>query len=190
MSRTLLLKALEALQEIKLYILSTDGKEPFKKLEASIEAITSAMEQPEPEPFAWHFQHECGRSVMVDKLELNDDWEKANSQWHKKGPLYTTSPALDLHQNFDSYAEIKQSFEKIESEIVAELVNALRGVIRVADRATDEFDAARAAIEKATKNQPKPRMFIDLPYLGKYSNLANYLDPINLVWASEKRKKP
>jgi hypothetical protein len=31
-----------------------------------------------------------------------------------------------------------------------ELLEALRGVLRVADRATDEFDAARAAIAKAT----------------------------------------
>ena len=32
---------------------------------------------------------------------------------------------------------------------VDELVAALKGVIRVADRKTDEFDAARAAIAKA-----------------------------------------
>jgi hypothetical protein len=31
-----------------------------------------------------------------------------------------------------------------------ELLEALQGVLRVADRATDEFDAARAAIAKAT----------------------------------------
>lgn len=31
-----------------------------------------------------------------------------------------------------------------------DLLEALRGVVRVADRATVEFDAARAAIEKAT----------------------------------------
>lgn len=31
-----------------------------------------------------------------------------------------------------------------------ELLEALRGVLRVADRKTDEFDAARAAISKAT----------------------------------------
>jgi len=31
-----------------------------------------------------------------------------------------------------------------------DLLEALQGVLRVADRATDEFDAARAAIAKAT----------------------------------------
>lgn len=31
-----------------------------------------------------------------------------------------------------------------------ELLEALEGVLRVADRETDEFDAARAAIAKAT----------------------------------------
>ncbi|MBT2322563.1 hypothetical protein J7E62_09415 [Variovorax paradoxus] len=35
-------------------------------------------------------------------------------------------------------------------ELIAEMLEALRGVVRVADRATDEFDAARAAIAKAT----------------------------------------
>ncbi len=32
-----------------------------------------------------------------------------------------------------------------------DLLEALRGVLRVADRKTDEFDAARAAIAKATR---------------------------------------
>jgi DNA-binding phage protein len=34
----------------------------------------------------------------------------------------------------------------------AEMLAALQGVVRVADRATDEFDAARAAIAKATNS--------------------------------------
>lgn len=38
-----------------------------------------------------------------------------------------------------------------------DLLAALIGVVRVADRATDEFDAARAAIEKATSaSSPQP----------------------------------
>lgn len=34
-----------------------------------------------------------------------------------------------------------------------EMLEALKGVLRVADRKTDEFDAARAAINKATGGQ-------------------------------------
>lgn len=34
-----------------------------------------------------------------------------------------------------------------------DLLAALRGVLRVADRDTEEFDAARAAIAKATESQ-------------------------------------
>lgn len=34
-----------------------------------------------------------------------------------------------------------------------EMLEALKGVVRVADRKTDEFDAARAAIAKATGAQ-------------------------------------
>ena len=36
-----------------------------------------------------------------------------------------------------------------------ELLEALRGVLKVADRKTDEFDAARAAIAKATGSTPQ-----------------------------------
>ena len=38
-------------------------------------------------------------------------------------------------------------------EVNAELVEALIGVVRVADRATVEFDAAKAALAKATGEQ-------------------------------------
>jgi len=38
-------------------------------------------------------------------------------------------------------------------EVNAELLEALIGVVRVADRATVEFDAAKAAIAKATGEQ-------------------------------------
>jgi hypothetical protein len=38
-------------------------------------------------------------------------------------------------------------------EVNAELLEALTGVVRVADRATVEFDAAKAAIFKATGEQ-------------------------------------
>ncbi len=38
-------------------------------------------------------------------------------------------------------------------EVNAELVEALTGVVRVADRATVEFDAAKAAIAKVTGEQ-------------------------------------
>lgn len=37
-----------------------------------------------------------------------------------------------------------------QANLAPELLEALQGVVRVADRATDEFDAARAAIAKAT----------------------------------------
>jgi hypothetical protein len=51
----------------------------------------------------------------------------------------------------------RMSTEEIEANarLIAaapDLLEALHGVLRVADRATDEFDAARAAIDKATSN--------------------------------------
>jgi hypothetical protein len=45
-----------------------------------------------------------------------------------------------------------QTITDLQNDIAC-LVDALRGVIRVADRATVEFDAARAAIQQATGEQ-------------------------------------
>lgn len=42
-------------------------------------------------------------------------------------------------------------FARAQERTIAELVEALKGVVRVADRKTDEFDAARAAIQRATR---------------------------------------
>jgi hypothetical protein len=48
----------------------------------------------------------------------------------------------------DAAAELRRLHE-----VNAELVEALTGVVRVADRATVEFDAAKAVIAKATGEQ-------------------------------------
>jgi hypothetical protein len=43
--------------------------------------------------------------------------------------------------------------QAITADHYLEILAALEGVVRVADRATDEFDAARAAIAAATGSQ-------------------------------------
>jgi peptidoglycan hydrolase CwlO-like protein len=48
----------------------------------------------------------------------------------------------------DEISALKAKIDNLQSQ-VDELAAALKGVIRVADRKTDEFDAARAAIAKA-----------------------------------------
>jgi len=47
----------------------------------------------------------------------------------------------------ERYQELRANARLIAA--APELLEALKGVVRVADRATDEFDAARAAISKA-----------------------------------------
>jgi hypothetical protein len=65
-------------------------------------------------------------------------------------------------QVFDEHGDSLACIEPTEDPDVAsatakliaaapDLLEALRGVLRVTDRATDEFDAARAAIAKATE---------------------------------------
>lgn len=44
---------------------------------------------------------------------------------------------------------VSYEFAQEQERLINALLEALKGVVRVADRATDEFDAARAAIAKA-----------------------------------------
>lgn len=69
-------------------------------------------------------------------------------EWHVSVPLSTGSMKWAL---FDD--GIRSENPEADARLIAaapDLLEALRGVLRVADRATDEFDAARAAIAKAT----------------------------------------
>lgn len=55
--------------------------------------------------------------------------------------------------DFDDNEDAVKGIGLANARLIAaapELLEALRGVVRVADRATVEFDAARAAIKKAT----------------------------------------
>ncbi|EBO4170082.1 hypothetical protein LB58_21180 [Salmonella enterica] len=52
----------------------------------------------------------------------------------------------------DTYIEIATRNEREDAQLISaapELLEALQAVVRVADRQTDEFDMARAAINKA-----------------------------------------
>ena len=52
------------------------------------------------------------------------------------------------------HAKVRQLADARLIAASLELLEALQGVLRVADRATDEFKAARAAIAKATEDTP------------------------------------
>jgi hypothetical protein len=56
----------------------------------------------------------------------------------------------------DRYMAVSGCIDVNDARLIAaapDLLAALQGVVRVADRATDEFDAARAAIAKATGSE-------------------------------------
>lgn len=62
--------------------------------------------------------------------------------------LIASAQGHDNSGFFPSYDERDANARLIAA--APDLLEALKGVLRVADRATDEFDAARAAIAKAT----------------------------------------
>jgi hypothetical protein len=62
--------------------------------------------------------------------------------------------ALHLAEVFEIEGDYRTAAElRRLHEVNAELVEALTSVVRVADRATVEFDAAKAVIAKATGEQ-------------------------------------
>lgn len=63
-------------------------------------------------------------------------------------PASEEIPTLYINRQYVPAHEVTSFDER--DELIAEMLAALQGVVRVADRATDEFDAARAAISKAT----------------------------------------
>lgn len=63
-------------------------------------------------------------------------------------PIYSRQIALVKARQYPDYtAEEKANLRLIAA--APSLLKALEGVLRVADRATDEFDAARAALARA-----------------------------------------
>ena len=59
-------------------------------------------------------------------------------------------PLFDSVNRSPAADDSKEHADLVLAAAAPELLEALEGVLRVADRKTDEFDAARAAIAKAT----------------------------------------
>ena len=81
-------------------------------------------------PGPWVATHADGNDLIVKSGDIE---VVAGCGW--RGPPY-------MRGNPDADARLIAA--------APDLLEALHGVLRVADRATDEFDAARAAIAKAT----------------------------------------
>lgn len=80
-------------------------------------------------------------------------------EWQCRG-VTSVGRVADNRVGFEQIAEcsgngrqVSNEQEEADARLIAaapDLLEALKGVLRVADRKTDEFDAARAAIAKAT----------------------------------------
>ena len=87
--------------------------------------------------------------AFVDGSSLDDFWRKV-CEAIQPTPAWNDAPEVAaLKAERDAQLAVYDGVvDNLQSQ-VDELVAALKGVIRVADRKTDEFDAARAAIAKA-----------------------------------------
>lgn len=84
---------------------------------------------------------------------------------HSQRPWLYRGKSDSVHERCDTHPYGRQIFRFVEDEAPSDsdlnvilaapdLLEALEAVVRVADRATDEFDMARAAIAKA-KGDPQ-----------------------------------
>lgn len=78
-------------------------------------------------------------------MNIEELVEKYYALWARQDMTMTQAMAAALTEQAETHALELRAYEAT----VANLVEALRGVIRVADRATDEFDVAKAAIMNA-----------------------------------------
>lgn len=79
-------------------------------------------------------------------------WEYAGRFVKSFGRVIASCPRPQEGSTFDCNASA--AFITLACNSHDDLVKALEGVIRIADRATDEFDAARAALAKARGETP------------------------------------
>lgn len=89
----------------------------------------------------WSFSHSSASDDNVACIEIN-----SSESLHEIAYLQSTPSSIGKYE--------QTSLDKTiaNAHLIAaapELLEALQAVVRVADRQTDEFDMARAAIEKA-----------------------------------------
>lgn len=92
-------------------------------------------------PGEWSFSHSSVSDDNVACIEIN-----SSESLHEIAYLQSTPSSIGKYE--------QTSLDKTiaNAHLIAaapELLEALQAVVRVADRQTDEFDMARAAIEKA-----------------------------------------
>lgn len=79
-------------------------------------------------------------------------WEYGDAECSR--PIALSAPKYDVILASEDFDGPRVYVSDADARLIAaapELLAALQGVLNVADRKTDEFDAARAAIAKATE---------------------------------------
>jgi hypothetical protein len=107
-------------------------------VKTSAASVPSAGYTPGP----WHVTDGGGSVYALDESG------QVNRFYINVQPGYVVRTRLSSTSVHTPYSELDANARLISA--APELLEALIGVVRVADRKTDEFDAARAAIEKAT----------------------------------------
>lgn len=92
-------------------------------------------------PGEWSFSHSSASDDNVACIEIN-----SSESLHEIAYLQSTPSSIGKYEQ----TSIDKTIANAHLIVAApELLEALQAVVRVADRQTDEFDMARAAIAKA-----------------------------------------
>jgi hypothetical protein len=153
MSRALLNQAHNAMQEIYFHILSSNNNLPYKKLQESIEAITAALAQPEPEPVAWRFVHMSQIFHQPTKPTSLDCFFEPE----QLTPLYAAPPAPDTLTQSKHAADVS----KYESEITM-LRCDLIDKQAVMQEVITAYDKAKADLADMTAQRDQWKTLLDI----------------------------
>lgn len=137
MTRQLLQQALDAMQEIYFYILSSNNNLPYKKLQEGIDALTVALAQPDPKPIAWMNPDEgFSRNAFI--------WHEDDRHPKYSDPVYLAAPPAP--DSFEKKLLSNQiaNLTKELADMTAQRDRLIRGHAQVCEKAdADRLDAQR-----------------------------------------------
>lgn len=99
--------------------------------------------------------------AVVPIREMKGYGEVMRDAWAPHAAQHAPWSTLEktAREQYDKCAlAVIREYQNREHEVIWDLLNALKGVLRVADRNTVEFDAARTAIAQAEGSQTAPKL--------------------------------
>jgi hypothetical protein len=202
MTRALLQQALDAMQEIYFYILSSNNNLPYKKLQEGIEAITAALAQPKPvlDAHLWGLLEAVTEGMnrnAVPGLWLSLSWNIGSTYIAKWNAETTpTAPEAVTYRNPADDVALKRSFEAMESTSAVDVskyeseITMLRCDLidkqAVMQEVITAYDKAKADLADMTAQCDRFKNALELSCIANWQIAEDRLDAQRYRWLKMK----